>query len=130
MAHVCKNHPETITRKRCHHCRTFICPECTRSFLDRPFCSTRCLIRSLLLEATAFWTTPTGTKPKSKKGGSPAARATSWLFPLITLSLFLMIWLSLRDLAHEVARALGLQAGDAVFVGPRRSHVVVDDYVI
>ncbi len=103
MAHVCKNHPETITRKRCHHCRTFICPECTRSFLDRPFCSTRCLIRSLLLEATAFWTTPTGTKPKSKKGGSPAARATSWLFPLITLSLFLMIWLSLRDLAHEVA---------------------------
>ena len=34
------------------------------------------------------------------------------------------------DLAHEVARALGLQAGDAVFVGPRRSHVVVDDYVI
>ncbi|MBI5834822.1 MAG: TOBE-like domain-containing protein [Armatimonadetes bacterium] len=34
------------------------------------------------------------------------------------------------DLAHEAFAPLALSVGDAVFVGPRRSHVVVDDYVI
>jgi len=103
MAHVCKNHPEIVTRKRCRQCRAFICPECTRSFFARPFCSPRCLLRSLLQEASAFWTTPAAPKTKRKRGASLAAHGARWLFPLITLSLFLMIWLSLRDLAREVA---------------------------
>jgi len=34
------------------------------------------------------------------------------------------------DLAHDAFVPLALSAGDAVFVGPKRSHVVVDDYVI
>ena len=47
MEHFCKNHPKTMAKKRCHQCKEYICPECQIDFMQKPFCSTKCLLKAL-----------------------------------------------------------------------------------
>ena len=103
MAHHCKNHPQVVTRKRCTLCQSYICPECTRLFHGRPFCSTHCLLRSLLEQSKIFFTTPGPAKTKKQRPLFSWSQISRILIHGIYLSLFLTLWLSMRRISQQVS---------------------------
>jgi len=51
-AGVCKNHTDTIARRKCYQCMVPICPKCQRRALGHIFCSLKCQVQWWLSEKT------------------------------------------------------------------------------
>lgn len=51
-AGVCKNHTDTIARRKCYQCLAPICPKCQRRALGHIFCSLKCQVHCWLSEKT------------------------------------------------------------------------------
>lgn len=58
MPEACKNHPETLTRRRCFQCKEYICSSCASLSFHHYFCSNRCktiyLVQSTLNRIIKF----------------------------------------------------------------------------
>jgi peptidoglycan/xylan/chitin deacetylase (PgdA/CDA1 family) len=48
MEYFCKNHSDRKSRKKCQYCHEHICDDCQVLFMQRTFCSIRCLAKALL----------------------------------------------------------------------------------
>jgi peptidoglycan/xylan/chitin deacetylase (PgdA/CDA1 family) len=49
-AGVCKNHTDTVARRKCYQCLAPICPKCQRRALGHIFCSLKCQVHCWLYE--------------------------------------------------------------------------------
>ncbi len=104
MEHFCKNHPEIKSRKRCQYCHAYVCDECQLQFMQRTFCSLRCLFKGLL-QAAAVMAKYSGKKPLFKrKPRLPRIqlRFSRVFVDLVFAVLILAILLSLRSLSKEI----------------------------
>jgi peptidoglycan/xylan/chitin deacetylase (PgdA/CDA1 family) len=96
MAHHCKNHPDAVTRKRCYTCREYVCPDCIRTFMGQSFCSLNCWRKSLLSQIGHFFTA-------GKKTNLPWSVLYRALPHLFYLCLFVILWVAIRNLSHEMS---------------------------
>lgn len=44
MANTCKNHPDREAKRRCYHCKEWICSECQIRLVHHIYCSFRCFL--------------------------------------------------------------------------------------
>lgn len=103
MMHVCANHPEVKTRKKCFECGKPICKTCEINFLNRSFCSFRCLRRSVWVSFKALFKAP------NKASKSPISQhvhlTPTWLVSvLLFATVFGVLVLSVFSLRSEYKR--------------------------
>jgi len=104
MEHYCKNHPDRKSRKKCHHCSKYICSECELNYLGQTFCSLSCLTRAILKSILASF----NIKPKTVAARRASIIHRIHIKPIrlvlyiIFVAIFIILWLSLRNLSHEI----------------------------
>ncbi len=104
MEHFCKNHPETKSRKRCQYCQEYVCDDCQLLFMQKTFCSLRCLFKALLQSLTALAKHPSKKPLLRRKPRLPRIhlRSSRIFVDLLFAILILAILLSLRSLSKEI----------------------------
>jgi peptidoglycan/xylan/chitin deacetylase (PgdA/CDA1 family) len=97
MAHVCKNHPEASTRKRCYQCRAYICSDCQRIFLGQNYCSSSCIRHALSSQARTLLSSFLPWKTGKKWPALLWHIFSRAGIHIVYLSLFFLIWRSLQQ---------------------------------
>ncbi len=103
MDYYCKNHPNIKTRKRCQQCHDHICPDCRILFLEKTFCSYRCILGAVG-DSVIRWFGPKKKWRKKKPLFSPG-RFLSLFLNVAFVLLLVLLWHSNRMLSREI-RAL------------------------
>ena len=115
MDHYCKNHPDRKSRRKCHHCGEYICSECEFTFLEKPFCSTKCFTRAILAALAGLLKIKPKTAAERRSSIFPHLkfRPFTLLFNLVVLVLFIFLYLAIHNLSREV-RLLRTEQGPSI----------------
>jgi peptidoglycan/xylan/chitin deacetylase (PgdA/CDA1 family) len=104
LEHFCEKHPDRPTRKRCFECKKYICVECQLFFMQRPFCSIKCLLVSFWHSILGLFIT-VDPKTKSSKIKWPKFISENPFRTVAYLVLFvilIVLWRSMASLTTEM----------------------------
>lgn len=103
MEHFCANHPDRPTRKRCYQCKKYICVECQIFFMQRPFCSVRCLLTSLWRSFVGlFITVESSGKKRIRWPQYLSENSVRLVFYSLLIFMLFFVLLSIKSLTREL----------------------------